>query len=184
MSAYIHICPHISLHFFVRQRDQRPIARVWRSLLAWTKVSHNCCTVFATDVLLEDNLTTYASFQSSLLFPLSSTTLILNRINLFLSLMWLLDASVWSLTNGDGTTVSNYYQLKLRDLWKWVRAYTFTTTLVWIGSTLEIEPSKIMDEISVRGLGIRWYVDQSSPNYRILKQKILIAQNLCVWEPR
>ena len=53
-----------------------------------------------------------------------------------------------------------------------------------IGSTLEIEPSKIMDEISVRGLGIRWYVDQSSPNYRILKQKILIAQNLCVWEPR
>ena len=33
-------------------------------------------------------------------------------------------------------------------------------------------------------LGIRWYVDQSSPNYRIRKQKILIAQNLCVWEPR
>ena len=33
--------------------------------------------------------------------------------------------------------------------------------------------------------GIRWYVDQqSSPNVRILKQKILIAQNLCVWEPR
>ena len=60
----------------------------------------------------------------------------------------------------------------------------FYNNLVWIGSTLEIEPSKIMDEISVRGLGIRWYVDQSSPNYRILKQKILIAQNLCVWEPR
>ena len=155
MSTYIHICPHISLHFFVRQRDQRPIARVWRSILAWTKVSHNCCTIFATDVLLKDNLTTFVSFQSSLLFPLSNTTLklILNQINLFLSLMWLLDASVWSLTNDDGTTVSNYYQLKLRDLWKWVLTRTFTTTLVLIGSTLEIEPSRIMNEISVRGLG-------------------------------
>ena len=152
MSTYIHISPHISLPFFVRQRDQRPIARVWRSLLAWTKVSHN---FFATDVLLKDNLTMFASFQSSLLFPLSNTTLklILNQINLFLSLMWLLDASVWSLTNDDGTTVSNYYQLKLRDLWKWVLTCTFTTTLVWIGSTLEVEPSKIMNEISKRGLG-------------------------------
>ena len=153
MSTYIHICPHISLHFFVRQWDQRPIARVWRSILAWTKVSHSCCTVFATDVLLKDNSTMFTSFQSSLLFPLSTSKLILNRINLFLSLMWLLDASVWSLTNDDGTTVSNYYQLKLRDLWKWVLTRTFTTTLVLIGSTLEIEPSRIMNEISVRGLG-------------------------------
>ena len=61
---------------------------------------------------------------------------------------------------------------------------TFTTTLVWIGSTLEMEPSKIMDIGERVELGIRWYVDQSIPNYRILKQKILIAQSLCVWELR